>query len=198
MLTLYNLMPSSANSYYQVPTSIAIYLPSTSSTSSSWYVSILIYHLVTMFWTMLKKLHICKRGTSLISNTLPLWKKEWQYTASTRPSKLPSGNLLGLGCKLPWGRIFQYIPPRARQCVITIFFEDERKIQIMMLIDTSFSVFFNIFQYFSIFFNIFAKMKWRCWLIQSKVRTHYHRKWLHPPQVIWSRSGPVVHWRQWY
>ena len=64
----------------------------------------------------------------VISNTLPLWKKECQYTDSSqdelentpsnaictsRPSRLPMGFVFGQsrasGCKLPQGRIFQYI-----------------------------------------------------------------------------------------
>ena len=48
--------------------------------------------------------------------------------------------------------------------------------------DADWYIIFSVFQYVPVFFNIFAKMKRRCWLIQSKVRTHYHRKWLHPPQ----------------
>ena len=67
----------------------------------------------------------------VISDTLPLWKKEWQYTGSSQDEL---GNTPHLGnlhhsaldialricprsisraswCKLPQGRIFQHIPP---------------------------------------------------------------------------------------
>ena len=46
----------------------------------------------------------------VISNTLPLYKK-------SRPSRLPSGNLSGLGCKLPQGAYFP-THPSSWQCII--------------------------------------------------------------------------------
>ena len=62
----------------------------------------------------------------VISNTTPLWKKEWQYTASSR-NELENTPLLGLrdcprasGCKLPQGAYFP-IHPSSQQRINTIF-----------------------------------------------------------------------------
>ena len=67
---------------------------------------------------------------SVISNTLPVWKKECQFTASSRDEleNTPLRQFAPLnhrdcprasGCKLPQGAYFP-IHPSSRQCIITI------------------------------------------------------------------------------